>query len=530
MRIKYGVLGAVLAVTLSCGIKVAAQDKAVQRPKLVVGIVIDQLRSDYLELLESKFSSGGFFKLINNGAYFKNVSYGVDVNDPTVSSAILFTGTYPNINGISSSKVFDTKTQRPVPILTDHEKIGNFTDETFSPTAMEVSSLADEVRINGDAVGYVYSIAPDAQQSIIMAGHAANSASWINDVTGFWATTTFYKDFPASLSFRNYNTSLATRLDTIRWQPLLPMEEYPDIPNFRKFYAFKYTFPHNDKDRFRKFKQSALVNEEVTNVAINYLQSLALGKREELDMLNIAYTLAPYEPSIDRDFRIELEDAYLRLDLQIERLMKAIDTSVGRENVLVFVASTGYFEDARLDDEKFNIPTGEFHSARAKSLLNMYLMALYGNGDWVLNYYDKHLFLNRDLIKERNLSLEELRAKSAEFLRKMSGVAAAYSIDEIINNPGSPRAQKIHKSINQNFAGDVILVIKPGWQIVDPIFTPKKLVRDNSVNTPVIISGQQIPTLRVAEEIDATFLAPTVARLLGIRAPNAAAHKPLIIQ
>lgn len=527
MRIIYRVLAAVTLAVSTLSVR-AATPANNERPTLVVGIVIDQLRTDYLELLQSKFSGRGFNRLINNGAYFKNVKYSVDVNDPTVSTAIIFTGAYPHINGISSSKIFDTKTQRPVPILTDHEKIGNFTDETFSPAAMQVSSMADEVRINGDALGYVYSLAPDAQQSIIMAGHAANSASWINDVTGFWATTTFYKDFPASLSFRNYNTSLATRLDTMRWQPLLPLDEYPDIPRFRKFYPFKYSFMRNDKDRFRKFKKSALVNEEVTNVAINYLQSLALGKRGELDMLNIAYTLAPYEQSIDRDFRIELEDAYLRLDQQIERLMNAIDATVGADNVLVFVASTGYFDDSRLDDEKFNIPTGEFHSARAKSLLNVYLMAIYGNGEWVLNYYDNHLFLNRNLIKERDLPLEEMRAKSAEFLRKMSGVAGAYTIDEIINDPNSPRANMLHRALNPAFAGDVIIAVKPGWQIVDPVFSPTKLVRDNSVNTPVIITGRDIPTVRIPEEIDVTFVAPTVSRILGIRSPNAAAHKPLI--
>ena len=528
MRIKCKVLAAVIIV-LSVINMYAATPAIDERPKLVVGIVIDQLRTDYLDLLQTKFSGKGFLRLINNGAYYKNVSYSVDVNDPSVSTAILFTGTYPHINGISASSIFDLKSRRPVPILTDHEKIGNFTDETFSPTAIQVSTLADEVRINGDALGYVYSLSPDAQQSIIMAGHAANSASWINDVTGYWATTTFYKDFPASLSFRNYNTSLATRLDTLRWQPLLPLEEYPDIPRFRKFYPFKYSFMRNDKDRFRKFKKSALVNEEVTNVAMNYLQSLALGKRGEIDMLNIAYTLAPYEQCIDRDYRIELEDAYIRLDYQIERLLNAIDAAVGAENVLVFIASTGYFNDSKLDDEKFNIPTGEFHAARAKSLLNMYLMAIYGNGDWVLDYYDNHLFLNRSLIKEKDMPIEEMRTKSAEFLRRMSGVAAAYTIDEIINGINGPRVQKLHLALNPTFAGDVVISVKPGWQIVDSAYPSPKLIRDNSVNTPVIISGKDIPTIRITEEIDASFLSPTISRILGIRAPNAASHKPLIL-
>ena len=500
-----------------------------EKPTLVVGIIIDQLRSDYVELLQAHFGEQGFNRLINNGAYFENVDFAIAQPDATSGSTVVFTGAYPNVNGIPSAKIFDYKKKYPQNILNDATQMGNFTTETLSPKALSVSTLSDEVRINSGGLGYVYAIAPDAQQAIILGGHAANSVAWISDITGNWASTVFYKDFPMFLQMRNYNNSLASRLDTATWKPSLKLDRYPDIPTYRKFYPFKYTFARSNKNRYRAYKQSALANEEVTNVAIDYLKTLNLGKRGQLDMLNIAYTAAPYSYSTDRDFRIELQDTYIKLDAQLARLFSAIDRTVGKNNTVVFVSSTGYFTDNRLDESKYNIPAGEFHVARAKSLLNMYLIALYGNGEWVTGYDQKQIFLNRDLIKQRNTNIEDIRNKSAQFLRQMSGVAKAYTLDDIINNPVSEDAKRINRGTTAQYAGDVIIDIIPGWQIIEEENNGAKvkLERANAVNTPAFILAPSIKPEKITSIVDATFLAPTVARILRIRSPNAASHKPL---
>lgn len=498
-----------------------------ERPTLVVGIVIDQLRSDYIELLQAHFGQHGFNRLINEGAYFENVDFNISQPDLLSGTAIIFTGAYPNVNGIPGSKIFNTKKRFTDLILNDATKIGNFTSETFSPTALTVSTLADEMRINSNGLSYVYAIAPDAQQAILMAGHAGNSAFWINDINGNWASTTYYKDMPSLMQARNYSSPLSSRLDSQSWTPSIDINSYPDIPTHRKFYPFKYIFGRNDIDRYRAYKQSALVNEEVTSVALEYLKNLNIGKRGPVDMLNIAYTTAPFEYGIDADYRLELQDTYIKLDAQLERLFTAIDKSVGRENAIIFISSTGYFNDNRIDDQRFNVPTGEFHPARAKSLLNMYLMAVYGNGEWIAGYDNQQIFLNRELIKERNKDIVEIRRKSCEFLRQMSGIAEAYSLDDIINNPVSDNAKKINRGTTINYAGDLFLTITPGWQIVNEDNSPSKLVRANAVNTPAFILAPQIKAQKITSIVDASFLAPTVARILRIRSPNAASHKPI---
>ena len=156
-------------------------------------------------------------------------------------------------------------------------------------------------------------------------------------------------------------------------------------------------------------------------------------------------------------------------------------------------------------------------------------MAIYGNGEWVIGYDNQQFFLNKELIKKNDLKIEELRAKSAEFMRKMSGVLSAYSLEDVINNPVTDVALSINRSIKPETAGDIFVDIVPGWVIVENDTNASangKLIRDNAINTPAFIMAPGVPAQRIKSVVDASFLSPTVARLLRIRSPNAASHKP----
>ncbi len=501
-----------------------------ERPKLVVGIVIDQLRSDYIDLLQARFGEDGFKRLMRDGAFLENVEFDVPDLDIASGTALLMSGAYPNVNGIPCSYVFDRKHDKPQYILADPSAMGNFTDDAYSPAAYRVSTITDELRLHTSGMGAVHSIATDPQQAILLAGHAANSAFWINDATGNWASTTFYRNSPQILSGRNYRLPLASRLDTMSWVPAIPLDNYPDILSFKKYYPFRYIYSSSDRDRFRKFKKSALANSEVTTVAIEYLNTLKLGKRDQTDMLCLGYTATPYSYTYDGDGRVENQDLYIRLDRELGRLLSEIDRSVGLGNAMVFVASTGYYYDSTRPDERFNIPTGEFYPNRAISLLNMYLMAIYGNGQWVDGYFNRHFYLNHELIKERSLSLEELRAKSSELLRQMSGISAAYTFEEILNNPASAEARALHSGTVPDYCGDVVVDVSPGWVIMDTDgndFDESKLIRTNVVNTPVFIMAPSVKPQKISVPVDAAAIAPTISSILRIRSPNAARQMPL---
>ena len=498
------------------------------RPTLIVGISIDQLRNDYLDLLQSQFGNGGFKRLMQDGAKLETVVFDMARLDKATSTAVIYTGTYPNINGITGVKTYSEDSRRITPALNDPKYIGNATDETLSPMAIKVSTLSDVVRMDNNGIGDVYAIAPDAQQAIIMAGHAANGAFWISDKTGKWASSTFYKDYPTTISSQNMRRPLKARLDTLTWRPRLDISKYPDIPLHRTLYPFKYTF--KGSDGIERFKSSALVNEEVTSVAISCINDMALGKRATIDMINIAYSAAPYAYATDNDSRIELQDKYIRLDHELERLFAAIEKNVGK-NVCIFVTPTGYFDDLYATDPRFNIPTGEFSSKKAISLLNMYLMALYGNGSWVNAYFDEKVYLNEKLAKEKNISVEELRKVSGDFLRRMAGVDEAYTFDEILNNPTGETLQRLHRSITSQETADVFLQIAPGWKVRDDYNNGKvKQVNINAVSAPAFIIAPGVKTQKITSPIDASLLAPTVASIMRIRSPNGTRMMPLSLK
>lgn len=505
----------------------------VSRPKLVVGIMIDGLREDYLDLLKGYFGEGGFNKLMQEGVMLENVNYGTFM-DATAATAMVYSGTSPSVNGIPASVVYDPEHKRSFPVVLDHSQLGNFTEDTFTPKAVTVSTVSDEVRIDGAGFGNVYSIAPSASQSIVMAGHAGNSALWINDVTGKWSTATYYKEMPLPVQGRNHSKPLSVRLDTLTWRPLLAPEEYPDLPAYKKYYPFRYLFQHNDINRFRNYKTSGPVNTEITDIAGDYINGLQLGNHDAMDMLNLGYTLAPFIAAKDADHRIETMDSYLRLDKDLERLFKIIDDKVGLENTFVMLAGTPSAPGNKRDDEKWGIPNGEFIPKRAISLLNMYFVAKYGNEEWVAGYHDSQLFLNRKLIQERGLDLAAMRAEAADFLTRMSGVSGVWTIDDVIAGRAGNNAAALKRNTNVNFAGDLLLAITPGWEIVeiDPVSAKeiRSTVRSGIMAAPVFLYSPVLKPSRIIEEIDARSIAPTVARLLRIRSPNAADLPPLALE
>lgn len=499
------------------------------RPKLVVGIMIDQLRTDYIEYLQNLFGEKGFKKLMKDGAFLKDVDFKVNGLDVASGTAMIYTGGYPRHNGVSSSKVYDPAAKDMIPALHDQAIIGNFTSETYSPVNLRLSTISDEIAIDGAGLGGVYSIAPDAQQAIIMAGHSGNSAFWINDNTGKWATTTYYKDTPVQVTQRNYSYPITSRIDTMQWKPALPLASYPGLPAQKRILDFKHSFPTADRSVYRMYMSSPLVNTEVTDVAITYLKDMQVGRRgDAIDMLNIGYTAAPYKYVKDGDFRLELEDSYVRLDGQLTRLFDAIDKYVGLDNTLVYVASTGYYDDAVEDDPKYKTPTGYFSVKRALSLLNSYLAARYGNGNYVDTYSGGHVYLDHKQIEEHKLDLKEVAEASRDFLVKMSGVNDAFTMGDIMTS-ALPAMEAMRLGTDPKTGGDVVLEFNAGWSIVNDTKFPNEtqVARSSMVQSPVFIMGCDVAPVIIETPVDATAIAPTVTQVLRIRSPNGATSKPL---
>lgn len=497
------------------------------RPRLVVGIVVDQLRTDYVEYLKDLFGEKGFRRLMEQGVYMPDVDFGTGIADAPSATATLYTGAWPSATGVPARRIYDPATKTGVPPLGDKGSLGNFTSDTYSPGALRLSTISDEIAIDGAGLGCVYSIAPDPQQAIIMAGHSGSSAVWMDEHTGNWATTTYYKDVPQAMTRRNYSSPLAMRLDTMQWKPLLELDRYPGVPAQKRMYPFRHQFSKADRDVYRTFMSSPLVNREVTDLAIDYLETLNIGRRgDAIDMLNIGYTAAPFKEVRDGDFRIELEDSYLRLDQQLGRLFDAIDRTVGLGNTCIYLAGTGYYDDAVPADEKYRLPGGTFSVKRATSLLNSYLAARFGNGNYVDSYFDSRFYLDHNEIENKGLKADEVAQAARDFLVRMSGVADARTIGDILDGR-TDEAEQMRRVIDPRTGGDVLLTFSPGWTVSDDLRFPvyNKDIRTSAVLTPAFMLAPGAEPRTIGRTVEATAIAPTVTGQLRIRAPNGSVSK-----
>lgn len=524
-RIKKATAAVLVASLAGLGVKAQTTPP---RPSLVVGIVIDGLSMDYIQLLSSYMGQGGFNRLISNGVTINDLEYGTPL-DAAAATAMLYTGAAPAVNGISSASYYDPETRLVKSTYTDAAEIGNFTQSTLSPRSLNASTVGDELRIDATGLGSVYAIAASPEQSLAMAGHAGNSAIWVDPVDGNWASTAYYREMPVLVQTRNRLAPMAVRLDTASWVNLMPIADYPDVPSFKKTYPIRNAFLRKDPSRYRAYTASAPFNSEVTDIAGEYLKSFTLGKGEFIDMLSLGYTVQPYEWARDPEARIEQLDIYLRLDKDLERLFNEIEKGPGLDNTLIFVAGTPRRARSRRDDEKWSIPHGEFSPRRAMSLLNLYLSARYGQGDWINGYHDRNIFLNQNLIKERNLDDRAVRDDVAKFVSRMAGVTEAYTVDDIINLHAGIDARATRNNTCLATAGDVIITVAPGWEIVDQgSDTELHLVERSGVTTaPGFIMWPRVSSRVIETPVDARAVAPTVTRLLRIRSPNAASVPPL---
>lgn len=499
------------------------------RPKLVVGIVVDQLRTDYIEYLRNHFGDRGFNLLMNRGAYLRDVDFKTPGLDAVSGTALAMTGAYPSANGVTGASVYDRDTKLPMPAMLAPGATP--TSGNFSPATLLLSTVGDEVAIDGMGLCDVYSVAADPRQAVILAGHAGKGAVWLDQEHGRWATSPYYGQLPLAASLANRLKAPSAQLDTARWKPLLPLSEYPGIPQQKKFYDFSYSFPHSDRDSYLRWTASPLSNRAVTDIAVDFIRTMKLGQKgEAIDMLNIAYTAAPYKYVKDGDFRLELEDTYIRLDRQLGRLFDAIEAGPGLDNTVVYLTSTGYYDDAAPDDEKYRIPGGQFSKKRAVSLLNSFLSARYGNRDFVEAFAGPRIYLDRRAIEALKLNPDEVIAASREFLCKMSGIRNVYTLAEILSE-ATPTLENLRRATDVRQAGDLYVDFMPGWTVKEDTGHPvtQRPVRSSMVSTPAFFMGPGVDARRIDTPVEGAALAPTLTQVLRIRSPNGAQARPVAL-
>ncbi|MDR2384524.1 MAG: alkaline phosphatase family protein [Tannerella sp.] len=514
-------------ITVLVAANMYAQEK--RTPQLVVIITIDQLRGDYVEFFKSTFGEKGFKRLLNEGITYSHVRFEFSNTDRASSFATLFTGSNPCYHSITGNMKYDFEKEREISSLHDSHYLGNYTHQNLSPKNLLCSTVGDELRYASKGTSHVFSISPELESAIISAGHAGNGAFWIDDFNGKWATTTYYRNIPPYVDKLNIGKeSLSQRLPSITWSMMLPSDRYSALPYINDNKSYHYTFNEKEVDCYQRFKTSAYVNNEVGRLALEFINNGNIGAHQTPDMLCITFYGGNFADVRDKSHTREVQDIYFRLDKNIEELLEAVDRKIGLSNALIVVSGNGYYINTETIAEGDNAPGGAFHPQRCTALLNMYLMAIYGQKNWVKGYYNKQIYLNRKTIEDERIELSVIQDKSSEFIAEFSGVHKVTTDHKLRNGEWNEGSATLHYGTYHAGRGDLIIELQPGWGVQDEITGVTMNVKNNNaVQTPLVFFGYGLKPVKIERSVYATEIAPTITNILRIRSPNACSDLPL---
>ncbi|MBP5213480.1 MAG: alkaline phosphatase family protein [Bacteroidales bacterium] len=498
-------------------------------PKLIIGIAVDQLRTDYLYALEERLSDNGLKLLLDKGIVYEQVLFDVDCPDATAALAALATGSYAFNNGVSAQKVYNPQRLREESVFFDKDYLGNFTSDSYSPRTLSSTTLADELKTASSEASRVYSIAPDAESAILAAGHTADCAFWIDDKQGKWASTTYYKGFPKYVEVKNRNKPLGFILSDAEWESMGKGGKLDIMPYHYETRGFIHTFYQYGQPVYEWFKSSPLVNDAIVELSEWLLTKGSLGKGLNTDMLQLTLYCGTWKHDRPELYAEELQDMYLRLDMSLKNLFSIIDQQIGLQNTLIYLTGTGQTQGKTTEIEDTKV--GTFTGTRCTSLLNSFLVSMYGKGQYVVDLQDNQIYLNHREIEQKNLKLSEVQQAAAEFVMMFSGVEDVTTQYQILHNDVNERIKRMRRAYNRQTGGDLVLTLLPGWTFkYNDASQEEAQVRYNIAPGPAIIWSPQFKAERIATPVDATAIAPTIAACIRIRAPSAAKAAPLRVR
>ncbi len=528
------------------------------KPKLVVGIIVDQMRFDQLYKYEDKFSEGGFKRLLREGFNFKNTTFNYVPTYTAPGHASIYTGTTPSYHGIIGNLWYDRKNGQLRGNVADTTEtiVGSKTANSLgaSPRNLLTTTISDELRLASNSRSRVLSVSLKDRGAILPGGHTASAAYWFDweSSPGYFVTSTYYMDeVPAWVSSFNKQEKSGAFLDTT-WNTLYPIAEYtessPDDNTYEPSLGGKPkpTFPYNFKEMRVKYREitseyqlllvSPVGNTLLTEFAIEAIKNENLGKDAEVDLLNISYSVTDVVGHTFGPQSVELADVYLRLDRDLETLLNFLDTSVGKEAYLLFLTSDhGVLPVASFLDQ-MHLPAGVARIKRYRESLNSYLNSLYGNQPWISYFEEDQIYLNWDLIRERKLNLATVQQQVAEFMSGQDGVHSVLTAHELQTESYSNGLRALlQNGYLAGRSGDVFLTFHPGIVLNANSEIDIAQVKGTTHGTgysydrhvPLLWMGTGIPKGESVRPVSPIDISPSLAMFLDLQLPSGSVGEPL---
>lgn len=513
-----------------------------EQPKLVVGIVVDQMRYDYLSRFWDGYGSGGFKRLVGEGFNFKNNHYNYAPTSTGPGHASVYTGTTPATHGIIGNDWYDKQIGASVYCAADNTYASVGTESSagqMSPKQLLTTTITDQLRLSTQGQSKVIAIALKDRGAVLPGGHMANAAYWFHGKNeGSWISSSFYMDsLPKWVAkFNNGNAAEAYKKP---WNLFKASTDYVGGPDKTPYdgtfkgealAVFSHDLPAlwDQNGQFDILKGTAYGNSLTTDFALAALEGEALGKGADTDFLAISFSSTDY---VGHQFGVnsrEVEDTYYRLDQDIARLLGALDKQVGKGNYTLFLTAdhAAVQVPSFLKDQR--IPADYFDSRAAKSRLEAYVLDTYGSDEIIENVSNYQIFLNRSLLKNLEIELDDIQEDLAHFMMSDPAVERAYTATQMWEQEYSRGLPYIlQNGYNLKRSGDVLFVLKPAVISYSKTGSTHGSPQIYDTHTPLLFFGKGIKNGATVTRSEIPDIAPTVAALLGIAFPNGTTGKPL---
>ena len=518
--------------------------KEPKQPKLIIGIVVDQMRYDYLSKYYNKFSENGFKKLMNQGFNCKNTNFNYSPTYTGPGHASIYTGTTPAYHGIIGNEWFVRETGKTTYVTDDSsvQTVGSTSKGAgkMSPRNLLASTIGDELRLYSNLKSKVISVSLKDRASILPGGHLSNGSYWFDSGTGNFITSTYFmQELPQWVIDFNARR-LAEKYLSEKWNTLLPIEKYTESASDDNPYEglfkgeTKPVFPHNipamySSTDYSIIRTTPFGNSITKDLALAALKGENLGKGEYTDLLTVSFSVTDYVGHKMGPQSVEIEDTYLRLDRDLAEIITWLEKNYGKQNILLFLTAdhAAAYVPSQLTDNKMN--AGYFDAKVMGDSIKGHLLKSLGDTGLVSSIINNQIYLNHKLINNKKINLNDLIQNIASYALTFNGIANVYTASQL---NGEQLKNKSATLIQNGFyikrSGDLALLLEPAWlEELSKTGTTHGSTYTYDTQVPLLWYGGKIKPGYTTESVDITDIAPTIAAILNIMPPNACIGKPI---
>ncbi|PZX94284.1 alkaline phosphatase family protein [Flavobacterium aquariorum] len=521
-----------IVLFLVCVFSISSQ--AQQRPKLVVGIVVDQMKMEYLYRFSDDFSNNGFKRLMDKGFTFYNMNYNYVPTFTAPGHASIYTGTTPAVHGIIGNDWYIRSAGKNM-YCTDDASVKTLVEGTekegaMSPKNLLSTTITDELRMATNFNGKVIGLSIKDRGAILPAGHFANWAFWCTK-SGAFISSSFYGDkMPDWVTQFNSEKNYMKYIQK-GWSLLKPIDTYNEsLPDNNPYEgrldkSLPPVFPYDLNKIYKEtgmeiLKSTPFGNDFLAELAMRAIDKEELGKDNITDFLTVSFSSTDYVGHTFGPRSMEIQDTYLRLDITIAAFLDYLDKTVGKDNYLVFLTADHAVAEnpIYLKDHKYNVTN--ISSKDIFASLNKFSMDTFGV-NLVLNYSNFNVYLNREVIKEKGLELTKVKQSFKDFLMTQVYVKRVYTEEEILAATGQDYYLNfIFKGFDPKQNGDLVIVEGAGYLESIETGTTHGTPNSYDTNVPLLFYGWHVPQGESNKKEYITEIAPTLSKMLKITTPN----------